>query len=366
MQFYWCTTGIWYDLLNDSTADCKHPLAVCAARRFGPHIFSKLVRSAILCFSGFRKAGGRQTFVNLQYLAQFYQSAREAIDRQSYVELAYACYSMCLYELLLKRCFSKDWEKHAIGFLISYDNLVRTDSLSGEEINVMSHAYDLISQGVQISSSHWHKQDNWLSFPQINIQRLEAAASRIENSSKSKDERNDHLLWIPRSHHLFRAEEFIYQLCTLFDTLSTLVRNGIDRYSPTRVQTTASIVSSLSDLSRITFQPPTLQVQAELPNLYVLRDDITELPGDRFTRQLLCLYYIFELQYQMLVQKWSGSTHIEVVEISRAICRISPPQAEGRYPAPDIRFVVHRGLTLANYVIVESHNIGGRASFIVN
>jgi hypothetical protein len=37
LQFYWCASGIWVDLINNGMTNEKHPLAICAARRFGPH-----------------------------------------------------------------------------------------------------------------------------------------------------------------------------------------------------------------------------------------------------------------------------------------------------------------------------------------
>src|SRR5271154_1701471 len=73
MHFYWCTSGKWFDLMNDSMTDSKHPLAVCAAHRFGTHISSKAVRSAILVYANFRKEGGKLSYVGLEYLAQFYK-----------------------------------------------------------------------------------------------------------------------------------------------------------------------------------------------------------------------------------------------------------------------------------------------------
>src|SRR5271169_1571366 len=93
MQFYWCTSGMWFDLMNDNMADSRHPLAVCAAHRFGTHIYSKTVRSAILFYSSFRKHGGKESSLGLQYLGQFYESAQDAIEKKSYIELVYACYA---------------------------------------------------------------------------------------------------------------------------------------------------------------------------------------------------------------------------------------------------------------------------------
>src|ERR1700685_2220013 len=80
MEFYWCASGMWFDLVNDRTTDATNPLAICTARRFGPHISSKLVRSAILFYSSFRKDRSL-SYLGMLYLAQFFQYAKEAIDQ---------------------------------------------------------------------------------------------------------------------------------------------------------------------------------------------------------------------------------------------------------------------------------------------
>jgi hypothetical protein len=349
---------MWFDLINDGMTDSKHPLTLCAARRFGSHISSKPVRAAVLFYSSFRKEGGKVSCLGMEYLAQFYEGAREAIAKESYIELLYACYAMCLYEMASKRRFSEDFEKHANGFLISYENLMKTSTLKGEEFKVMNHAYNMISRAIQITSSRWHQQGDWFNFAQICIQRLDNAAFRLLNSPQAIAEWNDKSVWIPNSHHLVEAEAFIYELYTLFDRLSAVVRDGGSQFD--WVQIAADIQFCLNTLLRIICKTPTHGL-TPLPNVYVLKNGVTTLPGDKFTRQLLCSYYIFELQYQILVQEWSDSTCAEIVETSLAVCRLFPAPHESTYPGPEIRFIINRGLFFAGVVAVEARNIGSKS-----
>jgi len=357
MQFYWCTSGRWFDLINDGMTDSKHPLALCAARRFGGHISSKPVRSAVLFYSSFRKEGGKTTYLGMEYLAQFFESVQEAIAKESYIELVYACYAMCLYEMAAKRRFSEDFEKHAHGFLISYENLMKTETLTGEEYKVMSQAYNMISRATQITSSRWHQQENWFEFAQTCIQRLDNAAFRLLNSPQAIAQWNDYSMWLPKSHHLFEAEGYVYELCTLFERLSGIMRDLSTEVD--WVQTAADIQVYLKTLLRFITNTTATLAPSVLPNVYVLKDGRTKVPGDKFTRQLLCLYYIFELQYQILIQEWSETTRIELVQTSHAICRIFPAPHESTYPGPEIRFIANRGLYFAGVTAVEGRNIAG-------
>jgi hypothetical protein len=356
MQFYWCTSGMWFDLLNDGMTDSNHPFARCAARRFGLHISSKPVRSAVLYYSSFRKECGKTTCLRMEYLAQFYESTREAIAKESYVELVYACYAMCLYEMAAKRRFSEDFEKHARGFLISYENLMKTDALTGEEYKVMSQAYDMISRATEITSSRWHQEENWFEFAQTCIQRLDNAAFRVLNSPQAIAQGNDNFTWLPKSHHLFEAERYVYGLCALFERFSGITMNLSIEFD--WVQTATAIQFYLNTLLRLISTPPILG-SSVLPNVYLLKDGRTTITGDKFTRQLLCLYYIFELQYQILIPEWSDTTPLEVVQTSLAICRLFPAHRDSTYPGPEIRFVVHRGVYVAGLTAVEGRNIGG-------
>ena len=176
MQFYWRTSGMWFDLINDGRTNEKYPLAVCAALRFGPHIASKPVRAAVLFYSSFRKEG-KLSCLGLQYLGQFYKGAREAIDKESYVELLYACYAMCLFEMASKRMFSEDFAKHANGFLISYQHLVGKGILTYEETKCHERGIQMIIQATNITSSRWHETENWYDFAQTCIQRLDSVTS---------------------------------------------------------------------------------------------------------------------------------------------------------------------------------------------
>lgn|SRR5277367_387311 len=356
MQFYWCTSGIWFDLINDSLVSSKHPLALCAARRFGPHISSSVVRFAVLFYSSYRKEGGKLSYLGMEYLARFYESAREAIAREAYVELIYACYAMCLYELASTRHYSEDFEKHANGFLVSYENLVNMGSLKGEEYKVMTRVCDMLSGATQITSSRWHQQENWLEYSLTCIRRLDNAAFRLLSSRHAIAEWNDISVWIPKSHHLHDAEQFAYKLCSLFERFCGtcgMFKEGSKELEC--VQIAADIQSCLNTLLRIICTPPTV---AE-PHAYVLKDEKTTLPGDKYTKQLLCLYYVFELQCQILVREWTDTMAAEVVHTSQAVCRLFPaPHELTVYPELAIRYIVNRGIYIAGIVIVEARNIG--------
>lgn len=349
MQFYWCTSGMWFDLMHDCMTESNHPLAVCAAHRFGMHISSKAVRAAILFYSTFRKEGVQASCVGLEYLGQFYQNAQNAIERNSYIELVYACYAMCLYEMAAKRRFSEEFEKHANGFLISYQSLMETaEPLSYEEHQFLSHAHYLISHAIQITRSQWHIENNWFDFAQICLRRLETAAFRLLSSSKTVNAADgDTSKWIPKSHWLFEAEECVQCLCSLFES-----------FAKDAFMIGALIQSYLSQLFRLITTPPTLE-SGTSSNVYVLKDGKSTVTGDKFTRQLLCLYYVFELQSQILVPQWSEAQVDAIVQTSLAICRLFPPPHESAFPGSEIRFIINRGVFLAGVAAVQGSNIGG-------
>lgn len=356
MQFYWCTSGLWFDLINDGMTDAKLPLALCAARRFGPHISSKLVRASVLVYSSFRKER-KLSYLGMQYLAQFYQSAKEAIDRESYVELAYACYAMCLYEMAYRRRFSEDFAKHANGFLISVQNMMDKCTLTAEEYKVMSRAYKMINQATHLTSSRWHFNDNWLVFAGVCLERLESATFRLLNSTEAVHPVRDPSIWIPKSHHLLRAEENVYRIYKLFLRLTTMQRSRIKEYSLDWFETVARIQYYLNALWEIISQPQIHESQT--PKLFLLKDQITTFLGDKFTGQLLTLYYIFQLQYLLLVEEWSDSACVDAIKTSTAICRLYPSPHEPTYPEYEIRYIVNRGLLVAGLVIAESRIIDG-------
>jgi len=358
MEFYWRASGMWFDLINDRMSDTAHPLAKCAAHRFGPHMSSKLVRSAVLYYSSFRKE--RQlSYTGMQYLDRFFELAKDAIDRQSNVELVYACYVMCLREMTCGRKLYGEFENHADGFMISYENLVSSGELTVEEYRVLGQAYDLINQMRRVASSQWHQDENWFGFAQTVTQRLDSATSRALHSTKTITASKNQSRWIPKSHHLVRAEDLVYRLCTLFNELAG--KNETEAQNFSWLDTASAIGRCLNALATIIFSPIVmLDPQSKIPNLFVLKDGVTTLPGDKFTRQLLTLYYIFLVQYHILVLEWSDSTWFEAIEASLAICRLFPPPHESNYPAPEVRFFANRGFFFALVVAAESHNIGGR------
>ena len=362
MQYYWCTSGRWFDLINDNMSDSENPLALCIARRFGAHICSKPVRFAILFYSSFRKEGGKVSYVGMEYLGQFYGSAQDAIGRQSYAELVYACYAMCLYEIVSKRLCSEEFGKHANGFLISYQNLVKTETLTGEEQKLMSNAHFMISQARNITSSRWHVDENWFEFAETCIQRLESAGSRLLKSSKTIGDSNEDVSgWIPKSHHLFEAEGCVYTLYSLFETLSAISKDGRREFESLLG---GEIHFYLNKLIGIVSKPACLAAGTPTSG-YVLKDGKTTVLGDRLTRQLLCLYYIFELQYRILVEDWSDFNVKEVLQTSLAVCRLVPSPHESTLPGPEIRFVFNRGSFFAGIAAVEARNLKSPFQFSI-
>ena len=355
MEFYWRTSGLWFDLINDRMSDVAHPLAKCAVDRFGPHMSSKLVRSTVLYYSSFRK-DKQLSYSGMQYLVQFFELARVAIDRESNVELVYACYVMCSCAMTCGRKLYGDFESHAKGFTVSYENLVRSRELTAEEYRVLGRAYDLINQTTQVPSSRWHQDENWFDFTQIVTQRLDAAASRGLHSNAIAFTPKSEPAWIPSSHYLVEAEDIVYRLCTLFNKLAR-IRKNVDQ-SFKWVDTADKIRHSLSALARIIFSSTAmLDPHPKNLNLFVLKDGVTTLHGDKFMGQLLVLYYVFLVQYNILVLEWSDSTWSEAIEISQAICRLFPSPHESSYPSPEVRFFANRGFFFSLVLAAESKNI---------
>jgi hypothetical protein len=289
----------------------------------------------------------------MEYLAQFYQGAREAIERNSYVELVYACYAMCLFEMASKRLFSEDFQKHAKGFLISYQHLVRTGALTVEETKFMKTGYDMITQATHITNSQWYESESWFPFTQTCIQRLESAVSRVLNSAKASSVWKKRRAWIPESHHLRGVEDLVYQLCTLFDRLAIIRRNETKGQNFQWAETVIAIRDCMAAIREIISKP--VVIDWDSTTWFVLKDDITVIPGDKFMRQLLTLYYIFCLQYLILVERWSNYTSVEIIKTSAAICRFFPAHYESTYPGSEIQFTIHRGLIIAGVLLIHAH-----------
>ena len=358
MEFYWCTSGTWFDLVNESMKDAAHPLAMCIAQRFGPYVSSRVVRSAMLFYSSFRKEH-QLSYLGMQYLAQFYESAREAIDRESNVELLYACYIICLCEMACRRTLFKEFAKHASGFITSYQNVIDAGVLTTEEDKVMSQAHKLVIQITRITTSQWHQDENWFSFTETIIQRLESAATRAFCVAAISGASKNPLDWIPRSHYLFRAQDCVYQLCTLFKLLSMIPRPYGEDLHSNWTEVVASINGYLNDLARVLFARPAVFGPKQSQTLFLLKDGRTTLAGDKITQQLLTLYYTFLLQYQIMVQEWSDSTWFEAIQLSRVICRLCPSPHEAPYPVPALRFIVNCGILFSLVLLADSHNAKG-------
>jgi len=85
---------VWAQMLNSPVTGPGRSLgASYVLNRYGPNLSSKAVKLAVLAF-GHRSKNivDVHDFVVLQYLGRTYQHLRDAIDRDSYFEIAYACY----------------------------------------------------------------------------------------------------------------------------------------------------------------------------------------------------------------------------------------------------------------------------------
>lgn len=349
MEFYWCTSSMWFDLINDHTTNSAHPFAISIAHRFGPHISSKLVRSAVLFYSSFRKDRSL-SYSGMLYLAQFYEYAREAIDQDSYVDLVYGCYIMCVAEMTCRRRLFGDFEKHANGFLISYEKVLQTNTLTMEERNTMSRAYNLLSSIARIPSSEWHQDENWFDLTSTLIQRMDSATSRAVTACSIQSH-----VWIPSQHYLFAAEDVVYHLCTLFSRLSLVTELIQDGPEYDWNETLIAIEGALRRLADVVFAPPELlSSEATSPSLPVLRGGALSIPSDPYQRELQTLYYTFYLQYYTMRREWSEQIWSKALRAAHAVCRLYPPPHEAHYPTPAIRFIVNRGLFFALTFVADA------------
>jgi hypothetical protein len=360
MEFYWCTSGTWFDLINDRTADATNPLAICTAHRFGPHISSKLVRSAILYYSSFRKDRSL-SYLGMLYLAQFFEYARQAIEQGSYVELLYGCYIMCQSEMTCRRRLFGDFEKHAKGFLISYRKVVHPGTLSINEYDSISRAYDLLARMICIPRSQWHYDEDWSGFTEAVTQRMDSATSRSV-VTRAPQPRSIHAIWIPPCHHLFAAQDIVFQLCALFNRLSLILKETPDGRKFNWNETAVSIECALNQLEDVLFDPATLDSNETSSRLLLLNESPQSLPGDQYRRELQTAFYTFRLQYFIMVREWSDLTCSEAIGTASAICHLYPPCHESHFPAPEIRFIVNRGLFFALILTADSENVKGRLS----
>jgi hypothetical protein len=355
MTYYWRTSGVWFDLINNVESGPSHALATCVARRFGPHISSPVVRSAYLYYSSYRIEGGKITVQGMVYLSDYFQQARKAIEMEDYVDLMYASYAICLYEMTSRRFFTLEFAKHAEGFLISLEK--GRKYLTYEEEVVMMSAYEMISNALDISRSRWSTNKNWREFFGALIQRLECANSRLLNTTTKGTGYANNSAWIPMSHPLFRAECLAYQLSSLFDVLVAQKDKPTEDSEKTEIN--IAIQNCLKGLWD-TLSEPSLKDSFDDDELIELRlTGDTKILGDKYTRQLLYLFYLFSLQDLLLNEEWSEEVCAQAVDISITVCRLYPVPHISTFPSSDIRFLVNRGLVIAGVVAIEGRNMLG-------
>jgi len=154
----------------------------------------------------------------------------------------------------------------------------------------------------------------------------------------------------------------VYRLCTLFNQLSAILRSELD---DCLFDWDDTVGDSLSDLATIIFSQSAIPIpQYQCYNVFVLNDGVTTLSGDKYTRQLLALYYILLLQYRIMVLEWSDSMRFDTIQTSLAICRLFPSPHQAQYPAPEVRFMVNRGFWVALILVADFHNFRGRNPFV--
>jgi hypothetical protein len=164
-----------------------------------------------------------------------------------------------------------NFEDHAGRFAISYENLVRSGQRTAEEREVLGQAYYLISQMRLVPKSQWHEDEIWFGFAQTVTQRLDSATSRALQSTTSLNVSKIQTSWIPESHPLFRAEEFVYYLCTLFTCLASIRTSDSAAKSFLWVDTADAIEYYLNDLAQIVFcSSPSLDIQDDTTCRYLL------------------------------------------------------------------------------------------------
>jgi hypothetical protein len=100
-------------------------------RRFGPYVSSKPVRYGCILYSIFKAGDAADTnSYHLIYLDHFYRAMRDAIERQEFADVAYGCYTACMYSLKVRRPVA-EIARHAEAFRLS----VRLLKVSGASVD---------------------------------------------------------------------------------------------------------------------------------------------------------------------------------------------------------------------------------------
>jgi hypothetical protein len=223
--------------------------------------------------------------------------------------------------------------------------------LTMEEHAALSRAYELVSRVASVPSSHWHRDESWLNFTHTVTQRLDSAASRTVSVCGATDTRS----WIPTSHHLVGAEEIVYHICTLFKRFAFILKTNADERNFSWNECAVAINNALHNFAEVLFtHPRTVDSTKTFPSTFLLEDGIHSLPGDQYTRQLLTLYYIFQLQYYIIVSAWSDTLWRKALGTALAISCLYPPPHESHYPTPEMRFIANRGFFFALIFVADS------------
>jgi len=136
---------VWVQMLNSPATGTGRSLgATFVLNRYGPNLSSKAVKLAVLAFGcrSKNRLGNSNESLVLQYLGSTYQHLRDAIERDAYFEIAYACY-------FIIRCHSEvAWDSrdltelttHTLGLMTTLLKVVSSCSFNREEFVVLSCA----------------------------------------------------------------------------------------------------------------------------------------------------------------------------------------------------------------------------------
>ena len=123
---------ITYRPLGTASGSRQSPAEHFMLRRFGPSLSSKPVRYAVILLSiQYQGLIDSEQLLHAEYLDLFCRNTRTAIDYKSYADIVYACYTVCLYDILSRRPFDQV-AMHFKGFLSSLENFMHFSESSSE------------------------------------------------------------------------------------------------------------------------------------------------------------------------------------------------------------------------------------------
>jgi hypothetical protein len=116
-------------LLQEFRTDGRHFHGV-VTRRFGQYLDSKVVRYGVILNSLLKFDESKTD--QLAYLQQFYRAMSDSVERKSYAEVVYGCFSVCLYSIRTGAPLA-ELIAHAHAFRLSAGHFQSSAILSAEE-----------------------------------------------------------------------------------------------------------------------------------------------------------------------------------------------------------------------------------------